>query len=515
MKDNKQSNSPGIHKMQPQKASFLVISLFIILFFGALCVMFPYSGDDWAWGSGIGMERLASFFDNYNGRYFGNFVVLLLTRSTVVRVIVMTAAYFITCWLCYAYTPYKKNAVLVFAAFLFFSMDRSIWTQAVVWTSGFANYVPSAVISVVYILLVRNITGEEAPHYPKYLFLVTFLMGFVCAPFIENITLFNICLGVAVVGYTAIKFKKGYATHVAFLIGAILGAVWMFSNSVYTSIAGGEDGYRSVPSGFRQLFDRCLTNGYWICEYVLLSNWLICVAVSVLLLLTAIRFIKSTDKKGMIVGAVIAVTVNVGCTLLVLYDHFFGFASSDKFIILLTCCYAVSLVAGVLICIPKGMRFRMLLPVYCIPVSVMPLLMVTPIGPRCFYISYLLTMVFAADLFAYQFKDMESQNRHYKRVICAVGAAAILQAGFYASVFLPIYQYDSKRNAFAVEQSENMEDEIVVAALPNEEFLWMSRPEGYPWDERYKLFHGLREEAEIKIVTPAEFDEYYKNYKNG
>ena len=47
----------------------------------ALCFLYPYTGDDWAWGSSIGIERLNTWFDNYSGRYFGNLIVLALTRS--------------------------------------------------------------------------------------------------------------------------------------------------------------------------------------------------------------------------------------------------------------------------------------------------------------------------------------------------------------------------------------------------------------------------------------------------
>ena len=42
---------------------FRYIVTFIILIF--LCWMFPYTGDDWAWGSSIGIERLNTWFDNY------------------------------------------------------------------------------------------------------------------------------------------------------------------------------------------------------------------------------------------------------------------------------------------------------------------------------------------------------------------------------------------------------------------------------------------------------------------
>ena len=40
-----------------------------------LCYLFPYTGDDWAWGSKIGIDRLNNWFENYNGRYVGNLIV--------------------------------------------------------------------------------------------------------------------------------------------------------------------------------------------------------------------------------------------------------------------------------------------------------------------------------------------------------------------------------------------------------------------------------------------------------
>ena len=35
--------------------------IFVLLFL--LCLLFPYSGDDWAWGSQIGIDRLNKWFD--------------------------------------------------------------------------------------------------------------------------------------------------------------------------------------------------------------------------------------------------------------------------------------------------------------------------------------------------------------------------------------------------------------------------------------------------------------------
>ena len=52
---------------------------FAMLF--ALSWLFPYTGDDWAWGSQIGLDRLHTWFDNYSGRYVGNLIVLALALT--------------------------------------------------------------------------------------------------------------------------------------------------------------------------------------------------------------------------------------------------------------------------------------------------------------------------------------------------------------------------------------------------------------------------------------------------
>ncbi len=45
-----------------------------------LAFFFPYSGDDWMWGTFSRMKLLKEGFLDYNGRYLGNLVVILLTR---------------------------------------------------------------------------------------------------------------------------------------------------------------------------------------------------------------------------------------------------------------------------------------------------------------------------------------------------------------------------------------------------------------------------------------------------
>lgn len=69
-----------------KKYYYIMIGLVSLAFFGVL----PSTGDDWSWGSYIGMRRLERWFAGYNGRYAGNLLVLFMTRSHVLRTIFMT-----------------------------------------------------------------------------------------------------------------------------------------------------------------------------------------------------------------------------------------------------------------------------------------------------------------------------------------------------------------------------------------------------------------------------------------
>ena len=51
----------------------LIIPIAIVwALFMALIFLHPFSGDDWAWGSEAGVDRVKIFFMSYNGRFLGN-----------------------------------------------------------------------------------------------------------------------------------------------------------------------------------------------------------------------------------------------------------------------------------------------------------------------------------------------------------------------------------------------------------------------------------------------------------
>ena len=230
-----------------QKRCFITyVVIFILLF--VLCMLFPYTGDDWAWGCRIGLDRLSNWFDNYSGRYFGNLIVLALTRSNLLKSFVMSFCLTGIIALVNGLTGKQKNGVFIISSVLVL-MPAALLRQAVVWTSGFANYTTSIFLTLIYIYYVRNIYNEDKPKQSPIAVIPLLILGAANTLIVEHLTLYNVVFAVYVIGFTIIKFKKVYVQHIAYFIGTIAGALLMFSNSVYRSVADGSDSYRTIGEG--------------------------------------------------------------------------------------------------------------------------------------------------------------------------------------------------------------------------------------------------------------------------
>ena len=62
--------------------------LVTFLFFSLLSLTLIFSIDDFAWGTSLGFKGFFRNFEDYNGRYIGNYVVLLITRYPVIRMLI-------------------------------------------------------------------------------------------------------------------------------------------------------------------------------------------------------------------------------------------------------------------------------------------------------------------------------------------------------------------------------------------------------------------------------------------
>lgn len=496
------------------KYNVIIASFFLLLSF-----FFPYTGDDWAWGSNIGIERLMTWFDNYNGRYAGNVLVLLLTRSKLLNVVSMATCYWASCWLCCVYSGHKSSTSLIISCILFLIMPKNMFRQVVAWTAGFSNYVPSALITTLYICYVNNVFENNMPHYAKWSSFLWLVLGFVGGLFIENLTIINILLAIFIIIFANVKFGKAFAPHVTFLIGSIIGCICMFSNSAYSSILNGSDGYRSTASTKTEFVENVVSNLMQICQNLFVSNWLFISLISVLLLAMAIYSVKEEKTSSKMI--VFVSMLHLISVLVILMRNWVGISSlsgwmmdylnSKKGLVFTSLIYAGTLVILVFLCVDKLNQLKLVFPALCIPFMVAPLLVVNPIGPRCFFCAYLMMMLFTVALCNYLF-DRATHSTALTTIKAFLCTTLLFLMVLYVGIFEPIYQFDKIRNNFSKSQAKNGDTQIVISRFINNSYLWCAEPNQEPWSTRYKLFYGLSQDLTFEYVDYDEYLDYISSY---
>lgn len=502
----------------------VAISLVLLIAFAFLVYLFPYSGDDWAWGSRIGVDRLKTKFDNYNGRYAGNLLVMALTRSKLLNMITISISLVCVCLFPKLFASSKSTTAYLFGTLLFLLIPNVMLVQSVVWTAGFSNYVPPILLTFFYFILIRDLFEETAPtRYPWWLSGVTMLLGFFGALFMENVTLYNVAISGLILLYTLFKWKKLYWTSLWHFVGSVLGMVLMFSNRAYTSIANGDDGYRSsglngnlretVVMQTKEIFNQFFRNNI----FVLLIFSLLCVGVFLLWTKTA------TNQKKKNFGLVL-----VGLNLVSLFATYtknifpywsfaMGQENADTVTALLFamigCLYWVTGALLVLLFMNhKVLMHKTMLLVVSIPVLILPLAVVTPIGPRCFFPPFFVLCGACVLLFVY-LQESLSFGKNIRRTLAVVflaGSLAVLAS--WGSIYGTIHTYDKMRIEYIRKQIDAGYTTVKVCWMPYTSYVWVGDPTEGIWAERYKLFYGIDENIQFEFVGIPAFHEWANSF---
>ena len=88
-------------------------------------------------------------------------------------------------------------------------LPQTVFRQAIVWTSGFSNYVTSIFLTLIYIVYVNQIIDMQVKPHESTLRSVLFLaLGAVNAMIVEHMTAYNIVLSVSICVYLFYKYHK-------------------------------------------------------------------------------------------------------------------------------------------------------------------------------------------------------------------------------------------------------------------------------------------------------------------
>lgn len=475
--------------------------IFVLLFL--LCLLFPYSGDDWAWGSQIGLDRLNNWFDNYSGRYFGNLIVLALTRSNLLKAVTMSLCLTGIIILVNKLTGEQKNGVFIISAVLVF-MPVTLLRQSIVWTSGFANYTTSIFLTLIYIYYVNNIYGENKPKYAPIAILPLIALGAANTLIVEHLTIYNIILAVYVVIFTFIKFKKVYIQHIAYLAGTIAGALLMFSNSVYRSVADGSDGYRTIGSddgiikqAFEAYFNTIVSEGFF--NNFVLTIFLVgsCIAVWI-----SVKSRLSKTSKALGTISIYIMTAFAASTLMLKVSSVTELKTLKYALGAATAAYILAFIVFLFI-LPFEMnqKMRLFFILGSTGCMIAPLLVVTPIGSRCFFAPYVMMLYLGMEFYSLFDDDIKKRCEKITRFTAITAFVGLIYL-FY--IYGTIAICSNERIEKARTDAQNGESIIQVEQLPYDKYVWCSDVDSKIWQKRFKLFYDIDEAVKIEQISSGQ-----------
>ena len=234
-----------------------IVSLIFLVFAAVQCSTFVMGGDDFWWAYIPSVDYLFNKLD-INGRYLTNVITYYISHIPVLRPVVcipfFMALYFLVSGILVrgGKDRFWSNAFTALAIML---TPTNIVLLTTNWLSGFTNYVISIVFSLIYVAYCLPVIDHKQDKRPAWLAVPFLILGFAGAFCVENISIYNVCIGLFFVIYPLVKFKKVHPVNIAFLIGAAVGMFVMLQSPAYSKILSDADdtGFRAVEIDFSNI----------------------------------------------------------------------------------------------------------------------------------------------------------------------------------------------------------------------------------------------------------------------
>lgn len=418
-----------------------------------------------------------------NGRLLGNLGVLVVINSTFLKAFVKAVTVAILVLMLPFVLKVNRTIMLPISFLLVFGCSPIIFAQIFTWTSGFQNYVPPILLTL---LCFGIISRCETKSIARTMLLI--VIGVCGQLYVEHSTILNILIPIAMFVFYRVENNKE-KQHLAkvWFFSAIAGAVLMvLIPKIFYVQANRAEGYRQT--GFSSLGK--LTS--YIIEGVKLSLityarcavlWVL-FAICGLLILRCIKLHNKVIEMAIRCLYICLIVVSVLCGVL--------FELNDKIVVVKILQYMMFLqiplcfvCTAIIVWKLPNKKIKLFLS-SCLAfaiISVAPFLLVRPFGERCVFLSYMFLGVFSIKGIDYGMEILDLHpGRKWIGGLC--GLLLVLSVFLIFSFNQAVY-YDGIRNAYIEERMAAKEKKIVIFEIPShytfatmliEEYYFYERP---------------------------------------
>lgn len=465
-----------------------------LLFFAYIMYRAPFTSDDlmfskYARQSAADVVKYALHYGN--GRIAGNLLALAMTSNSVLRIAGKALLSIALIILASRRAAGEYSGKLIAAFLLITAASPKLFSEIFTWTSGFANYVPPVVCTLLCLQLLRSSCAEGEKRNRVLKTVLIAVTAFVGQLFVEHVTVVNILIALAAVLFAfKTRNRQQAATGSIMLIFSSLGAaVMILIPRVFYQPGNQVEKYgRAFQVGtFSELF-RSLYSNLMSLSTKFIENVVLLVALSALCW-AVLELTKGNWKNARLNTACKAfcllfasfVIIN---TLLGQNIWYGRFTAQRSLIIVMLLIGLMS----VLLCCAAHIRDRAagLTVAACVLLtmaSVAPLLVVTPTVNRCLFFAYCCLCVAALTLLGCV---MELLSPEKKAMIEQTAASfSVMLMLCLAAIFTNASDWNAQRDAGIRTQMEQGAKEIIIDRCPYD-YVYENRT---PWSYRYQFYY--------------------------
>lgn len=489
-----------IHKYGGKKNTVYSCILYLgfFLFFFFLAYNVPYCHDEWQWGLPERVELMKNGFKDYNGRYLGNILALIITRNIWLKAFIISI---FSLWLFYIINQNilkkdEKKAPFVFqffCAFLLLSLPQTLFCQSYGWPAAFVNFVPPVILFLIYYNLTEQTYWSTNPRYSFLMTTAVLPLGFATQLFSEHITIFAAAYAGWMIILCLVRYRRIYIVYLNYLLGTIAGAFVMFSNGAYHNAATGADSYKHIQFSIKTLVEQFILK-LW--DDLLLNNWIL----NIMLASAVLYFVWKNEKKRL-VSAILGIILCGYCTYSVFHriNPAWEFSGNEMvnggIEMILSLMFVLSISLGIWRCLNNNQRYSILVLYICSICVVLPLLAANPIGSRCFFVSY----VFQAIVFLKLIREILKHKKNLFLPGICILTIVLSICTIYLRMFNIVGKTDRYRSQLITAGIENGQKEITLPILPYSDYFWTTVPANEIWEKSFKEFYHIPQDITLKF----------------
>jgi len=481
----------------------LVISGVSILFLLFFAFQVPLCHDEWKWGSEMRWELFRNGFQNYNGRYLGNLIVIFAVRNTLVKVLVIVSCIFATIWMLFKnvdkYTEDKYKPILyLIIIFMALTIPKSLFRQSYAWVAALINFVPPVILILLYFKIIEHVFQDEKPVYSKLQCILVIPLGICTQLFSEHTTIYLVVLSFAVMLYSFIKHKKMCLFHVLYFTATVIGAIVMFSNEAYWSMT--DETYKQLITTFTDIIKVYAER---ISGFLFLDNWILNGFITINLGILVIKNSETKNKKLINITALLICVFYTMVSTITKLNSDWTMLQNVKINSVIYTFLSVAFFISTIILImfnidDKSSRYSISL-YYILGAAVsIPLLIASPIGERCFFASYMFMVLAGVRMISYSINKYQPVFDYKKlNLVCACIVLSIMF--FYTTMFRSIGKIDRYRQKLIKENVSMGAEVIDIPELPYKEYIWLTTPPDKSWEKYYKEFYNIPKDTRLNF----------------